>query len=394
MKSPANPASDDGRPAPYSEVPYVIRHGPKFGSSVLRTPTDLPIAVDEIYRQWRSGFRVLAIVSAFEGVTERLLDEASAVLGSDCAAASAAYVATGELKTAALLSGSLRRAGIPARLIEPHDIGLIAQGPALEGEPVMVDEPRVNALWQEHPILVLPGFYGVDRDGAVVLFGRGGSDLSAVFLAAELGSACRLLKDVPGVFTADPAHDASARRFRELSWTSAQQVAGPLIQPKALRYAHARALAFEVARPNEARATRIGTSLDRWAAPAEPRAPLRVALVGCGVVGRGVYEALRGYPERFDLAHVIVRDESNYTDIGAKSHHALALAGSIDIIVVCIGGSESVAALIRGALAAGKNVVSANKSGIAAPARNCLPTHVGRNVAVVFRGGGRWCTRA
>src|SRR5580698_5029540 len=55
----------------------------KFGSSVLRTPDDLPIAVDEIYRHWRNGCRVLAVVSAFEGVTDRLFKEATILFGAE-----------------------------------------------------------------------------------------------------------------------------------------------------------------------------------------------------------------------------------------------------------------------------------------------------------------------
>jgi len=56
----------------------------KFGSSVLRTAKDLRVAVDEIYRRWRSGFRVIAVVSAFEGVTDALIAEVTAAAGADC----------------------------------------------------------------------------------------------------------------------------------------------------------------------------------------------------------------------------------------------------------------------------------------------------------------------
>src|SRR5579859_1040627 len=209
----------------------------KFGSSVLRSPGDLHVAVDEIYRRWRSGYRVLAVVSAFDGVTDDLMSEVADALGSDCPEATAAYVATGEQQTGALLLGSLRQYGLPARLVSPREIGLIAEGLTLESSPVRVDSVAVERLWQTYPILVLPGFYGVDEEGRTVLFGRGGSDLSALFLAAALGAGCRLLKDVRGVFDTDPARSAAAHRFSALSWTRAIEVAGPLIQPKALHYA-------------------------------------------------------------------------------------------------------------------------------------------------------------
>ena len=107
----------------------------KFGSSVLRTPRDLDIAVDEIYRRWRGGCRVLAVVSAFEGITDELMAEVVDVLGADCPEATAAYVATGEQRTAALLAGSLQNSGIPSRLIDPREIGLIAEGSFTESTP-------------------------------------------------------------------------------------------------------------------------------------------------------------------------------------------------------------------------------------------------------------------
>ena len=66
----------------------------KFGSSVLRSPESLPIAVDEIYRHWRLGCRVLAVVSAFEGVTDRLLREASRLFGPNPTFEEAAFLAT------------------------------------------------------------------------------------------------------------------------------------------------------------------------------------------------------------------------------------------------------------------------------------------------------------
>src|SRR5258708_39812785 len=108
----------------------------KFGSSVLRSAGNLHLAVDEIYRHWRLGFRVLAVVSAFETVTDILIAKVVDTIGSDCPEATAAYVATGEHQTAALLLGSLHQFGLPSRLIAPSDIGLIAEGSFLESTPI------------------------------------------------------------------------------------------------------------------------------------------------------------------------------------------------------------------------------------------------------------------
>ena len=364
----------------------------KFGSSVLRSSGDLHVAIDEIYRCFRSGHLVLAVVSAFEGITDKLVGEVTAALGPECPEAAAAFIATGESQTAALLHGALRQYGLPSRIADPREIGLMAEGGPLESMPVSVDRTALERLWTGSPILVLPGFFGIDPEGRIALFGRGGSDLSALFLAAALGAGCCLLKDVPGVFDADPARSAGARRFSALSWERAIQVAGPLIQPKALHYAHARALSFEVGRPNEATTTKVGHTRDEWENPvrASPstRRPLRVALFGCGVVGRGVYEALKRYPNHFEIRHVLVRNVDRYPEIlEVSSDPSLGLKDSVDVVVVCFGGIAQAYPLIAAALLANKFVVTANKAAVASHGGALL-----RNTRAANR--RLWCSAA
>jgi homoserine dehydrogenase len=338
----------------------------KFGSSVLRQPEDLPTAVDEIYRHWRSGCKVLAVVSAFAGVTDQLVEEAKELVAGPASGAAAAYIAKGEQRTAALLSASLIRFGIPSRAVEPRDIGLIAEGSPLESTPVSVDVTALARFWSRCPVLILPGFYGVNTQGSTALFGRGGSDLSALFVASALGVSCRLLKDVSGVYDADPASSKVAHRFKALSWETAVKVAGPLIQPKGLRHAQSHTLPFFVGRPNERACTRVGNVQDEWEAPGLESRPLRVALLGCGVVGRGVYELLRRYPRTFEIAHVVVRDVQEHFDVPERtSDIRLAATRSIDIIVECFGGTTA-NPVIAEALAEGKFVITANKALMAA----------------------------
>jgi homoserine dehydrogenase len=353
----------------------------KFGSSVLRTPRDLHIAVDEIYRRWRGGRRILGVVSAFEGVTDELMAEVADELGTDCSEAAAAYVATGEQRTAALLLGSLQNSGIPSRLIDPREIGLMAEGSFTESTPVRVDEAVFDQLWSAYPVLVLPGFYGIDSEGRIALFGRGGSDLSALFLAAALGAECRLCKDVMGVYDTDPASSRLAHRFSALSWERAIHVAGPLIQPKALRYAQSRALTFEVGRPNDAACTRVGHTRDEWAPPAAPSKPLGIALVGCGTVGRGVYEAVRRYGRAFEVRHVVIREAERYVGIEhLTTDSAVVFDANVDVVIICTTANRLAHPLIAAALNAGKFVITANKAAVAAH---------GAQLARFTRGEGR-----
>ena len=338
----------------------------KFGSSVLRSAGDLHVAVDEIYRRWRSSFRILVVVSAFERVTDDLIADVADIVGTECPEAMAAYVATGEERTAALLQGSLHQYGVPSRLVSPREIALLAEGSLLESTPIQVDTFALERLFERFPILVLPGFYGIDTEGRTALFGRGGSDLSALFLAAKLGAEARLVKDVRGVFDADPASATEAHRFSTLSWTRALEVSGPLIQKKALEVALNRGLAFEVGRPNEAACTRVGHTHDSWAPPTVPARPLRVVLFDCGVVGRGVYETMRRYPETFEIRHFVVRERERYPKVEQLTTDASVALDAADVVVVCFGGITLAYPLIVTSLSAGKFVVTANKAAIAA----------------------------
>jgi homoserine dehydrogenase len=346
----------------------------KFGSSVLKSPKDLPAAVDEVYRRLRPGPRVLAVVSAFAGDTDRLIERATAVLGADAAPeAVAAYVATGEVQSAALLVGACLRAGVAARQVDPREIRLRVVGSSLEADPVSVNPYALRALWEVHTTLVLPGFFGIDAQGRVALLGRGGSDLSALFLANAFMADCHLIKDVSGVFDRDPAMaNGAARRYALIPWRAASAVAGPLIQPKALEYAANRRIRFSVGRPNGALDTRIAEApVPVFGVSDETPVPLKVALLGFGTVGRGVYERLVAHPALFELAHVVTRRPAKAVANGlaaplASSELDRALAREIDLVIECIGGIEPAGSVIEAALAMGKTVVSANKAAIAA----------------------------
>lgn len=219
----------------------------KLGSSVLRSPASLPEVVAEIRRHATGNTRVLAIVSAFLGETDRLFAEARAAIGAGADRAVAHYVATGELQSVALLTGALTNAGVTASVLDPRDIELHVHGDPLNAEPVDVDPSSIRQAFERNQVLVMPGFFGIDRDRQLALLGRGGSDYSALFIARHLGAHCRLVKDVPGIFDRDPATaGAAARRFVRIGWQHAIEVAGKLVQPKALAFARTHAVSFSV----------------------------------------------------------------------------------------------------------------------------------------------------
>jgi aspartokinase len=118
----------------------------KLGSSVLQTEEDLPNAVHEIYRWYRAGSRVVAVVSAIGEMTDRLTAQSIRIWNSPDPWASAELLATGERASAALLGIALDRSGVPARIVDPREIGLTVAGSPRDSEPVSLDAARLHSL--------------------------------------------------------------------------------------------------------------------------------------------------------------------------------------------------------------------------------------------------------
>lgn len=324
----------------------------KFGSSVLRDENDLPSAVHEIYRWWREGFQVVAVVSAFGDTTNELTRRAHSVCDQPGDAFVAQLLATGEAASSALLGLALSRSGIPATVLDAEQAGLATDGPILDADLVAVNTATlIEAL--RNGVVVLPGFVGKAPYGQTTLLGRGGSDLTALFLAQRLGGVCRLIKDVDGLYTSDPNARRSAARFVRVSYATAARVSGAVVQPKAIDFAERHRLKFTVSSVASSCATDVGPYSDSIALKDVPAEPLRVALLGCGTVGGGVYQRLAALPELFKVLSVGTRSTTKLEAL---------LEDPVEVVVELLGGDEPARTLISKALRLGRHVVTANKA--------------------------------
>ncbi len=340
----------------------------KFGGSVLTAKADYAAAGAEAYRHVRAGETVIIIVSALQGETDALFAEAEAAGASACPAMTARLVRLGEFRSAALMGLELARLGVRARVLDPHEIALEAEGDPLDADLVRLDRAKLHAALGDVEAVVLPGFTaGHERHGAVTL-GRGGTDLTAVFFAAEAGARrVRLIKDVDGVYTDDPARDPAARRYDRLDYDAALKASRGLIQPKAIEAARAAGLEIEIAAMGAGHATRVAPGPAVIGAPVRTR-PLRVALLGCGAVGSGVLDHLLARPDLFALNPVLVRRPERRAGDGRAAFTAdadVALAGNPDLVIEAMGGIDQPADLMLRALANGAHVVTANKAALA-----------------------------
>ena len=196
----------------------------KLGGSVLRD--DASYAKSARFLQLRLALapqeRLVVIVSAQYGATDALHAEAQIIADDPCQLALDLLWSTGELRSVALLALHLQRIGVSAVPFNVHQTGLVADREA----ETTVRPMRLLAALAHARIVIVPGFLGVSPGGAVTSLGRGGSDLTAVLLAAAIhADACELIKDVPGYFTADPHRDAAAQPIHDLGIDEALRMA-------------------------------------------------------------------------------------------------------------------------------------------------------------------------
>jgi len=342
----------------------------KFGSSVLQKPDDYVRAAHEIYRHTRAGEKVVAVVSALEGETDALFAVGGDVGQGASDGLMARLVRCGELKSAALMGLALERTGIPSAVLDPHEMGLMADGEPLDANLTGLDSDRVLAHFESADVIVAPGFFGEGVAGPVTL-GRGGTDLTAVEFAHWLDAdRVRLIKDVDGVYTDDPARVADAERLDQLDYDEAVRVSRGLVQEKAIFRARDNQVVIEVAALGRPYATRIAGRVQQRPGPVPAARKLKVAVLGHGAVGAGVCSHLLAHPGRFELAPVLVRDPAKHAaacdrPLEFTDDPAVALAGTPDIVVETLGGTDTARALSQTVLRDGSHLVTANKAVVA-----------------------------
>jgi aspartate kinase len=224
----------------------------KIGGSVLTGPAAYRRAAAFIAERLTNapGERLLVVVSAENGTTDALVSTARAIVEEPDPATLDLLWSTGETRSAALLVFHLHAAGVSAAAINVHQTGLSEPDDAGGSGHPELRALRLRAALATHAVVVAPGFLARGSGDAVVSLGRGGSDLTAVLIAAGLGAVrCELVKDVPGYFSADPRRDPSAEHLPAIDFARALQMAEAgcdLVQRQALETARDRGLPLVV----------------------------------------------------------------------------------------------------------------------------------------------------
>lgn len=219
------------------------------GTSVGSTGRILHVArrVSNLARQ---GHQLVVVVSAMGGVTDRLIGMAREVCKSPPPREMDVLLATGEQTTIALLSMALDDLGIDAVSMTGPQAGFLTDGGHTRARILDIDPRDVRRHLDAGRIVVVAGFQGRSEEGALTTLGRGGSDLTAISLAAALkADRCEILTDVDGVFTCDPRIVPDARKLPEISYDEMLEMASSgtkVMQSRSVEFAHKHGVAFEV----------------------------------------------------------------------------------------------------------------------------------------------------
>jgi aspartate kinase len=196
------------------------------------------------------GNKVVAVVSAMSGVTDGLLKMAHELSTCPPERELDVLVSTGEQQSIALVAMALQDIGVEAASITGAQAGIFTTGSHTRGRILEIDPSLMNQMLDEGKTLVVAGFQGVTPEGMIHTLGRGGSDLTAIAIAAALkADVCQILTDVDGVYTCDPRIVPNARKLPEISYDEMLEMASSgskVMQSRSVEFAKKYGVIFEV----------------------------------------------------------------------------------------------------------------------------------------------------
>lgn len=223
----------------------------KFGGTSLADADRIRRVAERVVESRRAGNQVVAVVSAMGKTTDDLVDLATAVSDRSHPREMDMLLTAGERISMALVAMAIEDHGFPAVSFTGSQAGILTTSVHGEAEIVEITPYRVQEALDAGKVAIVAGFQGVSPDSKdVTTLGRGGSDTTAVALAAALGAeVCEIYTDVDGVFTADPRVVSAARKLDEITFDEMFEyaVAGAgVLMPGSVAYARAMGIPIHV----------------------------------------------------------------------------------------------------------------------------------------------------
>ena len=198
----------------------------KFGGTSVRNLECQRQVMQKVLRPHREGKKVIVVLSAMAGETNRLLELADEWSESPDPAEVDSLLSTGEQVSCALFSMLLKQQGVKSRSVLGFQAPVKTDCAYGKARIMDIDSEKLKDMLQEYDILVMAGFQGCDECNRITTLGRGGSDTSAVALAAAVDAdVCEIYTDVPGVFTTDPNMCTDARKRDTIAYDEMLEMA-------------------------------------------------------------------------------------------------------------------------------------------------------------------------
>jgi aspartate kinase len=213
----------------------------KYGGTSVADLEKIENVARRVIRTKEQGNDVVVVLSAMAGETDRLIGLAQKAAPDPQGREYDSLISTGEQVTVTLLAMVLNRLGYRAKSLLGHQVRIITDRAHTKARIVSIDDKRIKDYLKKGNIVVVAGFQGVDEENNITTLGRGGSDTSAVALAAALqADVCDIYTDVDGVYTTDPNICDKARRLDKISYDEMLEMAragAKVLQPRSVELA-------------------------------------------------------------------------------------------------------------------------------------------------------------
>ena len=213
----------------------------KYGGTSVGSLEKIKFVAGKVAKRYREGNDVVVVVSAMSGETDKLIKLAKELSPSPDPREMDVIVSTGEQVTIGLLAMALKDLGIPARSLLGFQIGIKTDDAFMKARILDIDASALKKAFAAKEVAVVAGFQGITQNQDITTLGRGGSDTSAVALAAVLGAdLCEIYTDVDGVYTCDPNICDKARRLNKISYDEMLEMASlgaKVLQTRSVEFA-------------------------------------------------------------------------------------------------------------------------------------------------------------
>jgi aspartate kinase len=274
----------------------------KYGGTSVGSVERIAAVAEKVAATRDAGHDVVVVVSAMSGETNRLIDLARAIDPNPNPRELDVLLSTGEQVTIALLAMALERRGCPARSYTGAQVHILTDSAFNKARILEIDHRRVCSDLEARRAVIVAGFQGVDAEGNITTLGRGGSDTTAVALAAALkADECQIYTDVDGVYTTDPRVVPRARRLDRITYEEMLEMASlgaKVLQIRSVEFASKYRVRLRVLSSFEDGGGTLITS--------EEEAMEQALISGIAFNRDEAKLTLRGVPDRPGVAHEIV----------------------------------------------------------------------------------------